>query len=71
MRTFIVASLLFTSFIFALDEKPGNGVDRLVVYKHEHKLVLISGGRELMSYRVALGGEPIGPKTRQGDPSHS
>jgi murein L,D-transpeptidase YafK len=67
MRTFIVAILLFTSFIFALDGKPGNDVDRLVVYKHEHKLVLISGGRELRSYRVALGGEPIGPKTRQGD----
>jgi murein L,D-transpeptidase YafK len=67
MRTFIVAILLFTSFIFALDEKPGNGVDRLVVYKHERKLVLISGRRELRSYRVALGGEPIGPKTRQGD----
>jgi murein L,D-transpeptidase YafK len=67
MRTFIVAILLLTSVLFALDGKPGNDVDRLVVYKHEHKLVLISGGRELRSYRVALGGEPIGPKTRQGD----
>jgi murein L,D-transpeptidase YafK len=67
MRTFIVAILLFTSVLFALDGKLGNDVDRLVVYKHEHKLVLISGGRELRSYRVALGGEPIGPKTRQGD----
>ncbi len=67
MRTLIPAIALFTSFTFALGGKPNNDVDRLVVYKHERKLVLISGGRELRSYRVALGGEPTGPKIRQGD----
>ena len=41
--------------------------DRIVVYKHERKLVLLAQGKELKSYRVALGGEPVGPKTRQGD----
>jgi murein L,D-transpeptidase YafK len=29
--------------------------------------VLLSKGKVLRSYKVALGGEPIGPKTRQGD----
>jgi murein L,D-transpeptidase YafK len=42
-------------------------VDRVVVYKHERRAVPLSQGKELRSYRVALGGEPSGPKMRQGD----
>jgi murein L,D-transpeptidase YafK len=67
MRTFVTAVILLASFLLALGEKPGVGVDHVVVYKHERKLVLLSQGRELRSYRIALGGEPSGPKMRQGD----
>src|SRR5216684_5087810 len=67
MRTFLSGILVLTSLLFALGEKLGIGVDRVVVYKHERRLVLLSQGKELRSYRVALGGEPNGPKTRQGD----
>jgi murein L,D-transpeptidase YafK len=42
-------------------------VDRVVVYKQQRKLVLLSGMREVKCYRIALGGEPVGRKTRQGD----
>jgi murein L,D-transpeptidase YafK len=42
-------------------------VDLVVVYKQQHKLVLLSQGKEVKSYRVALGGDPVGPKTREGD----
>lgn len=48
-------------------EMPANVVDHVIVYKQGRKLVLLSGGTELKSYRVALGGEPVGPKTRLGD----
>jgi murein L,D-transpeptidase YafK len=41
--------------------------DRVIVLKAERKLILMRGGRELKSYRIALGGEPVGPKTRLGD----
>jgi murein L,D-transpeptidase YafK len=41
--------------------------DRVVVYKKEHKLDLLSQGKVIRTYKVALGGDPIGPKTRQGD----
>jgi murein L,D-transpeptidase YafK len=51
----------------ALGEMPGSVVDRVVVYKHERRAVPLSQGKELRSYRVALGGEPSGPKMRQGD----
>ena len=41
--------------------------DRVVVLKRERTLELLSGGKVIKSYRVALGGDPLGPKTRQGD----
>lgn len=41
--------------------------DRVVVLKKERKLELYSQGKAIKTYKVALGGEPIGPKTRQGD----
>jgi murein L,D-transpeptidase YafK len=59
--------MLLLASVVALGEERRNVVDRLVVYKHERRLVLLSKGKELSSYRVALGSEPVGPKVRQGD----
>jgi murein L,D-transpeptidase YafK len=42
-------------------------IDRIVVYKSERKMVLFSNGKEMKSYRVALGAQPLGPKQRRGD----
>jgi len=47
MRTFVIGILLLTSLPFALGAKPGVGVDRVVVYKHQRRLVLLSHGKEL------------------------
>ena len=41
--------------------------DHVVVLKKERVLELISEGKVVKTYKVALGGDPIGPKTRQGD----
>jgi hypothetical protein len=68
MRRHVIGAFLLTSVLLALAEKQGYGVDRVVVHKGERKLVLLSRGKELRSYRIALGGEPNGPKLRQGDP---
>jgi murein L,D-transpeptidase YafK len=66
MRHLVAGILLFTScLLFA--QKPSAGADRVVVYKSERKLVLLSQGKEVRSYKVALGSEPVGPKTRHGD----
>jgi murein L,D-transpeptidase YafK len=67
MRVLIARILLLTSGLLLFAQDARVGVDRVVVYKHERKLVLMSRGKELRSYKVALGGEPVGPKTRQGD----
>jgi murein L,D-transpeptidase YafK len=41
--------------------------DRVVVLKKERKLELLSQGKLIKTYKVALGGDPVGPKTTQGD----
>ncbi|SPF47546.1 ErfK/YbiS/YcfS/YnhG [Candidatus Sulfotelmatobacter kueseliae] len=46
---------------------PALHADRVVVLKKERTLELLSLGKVIKTYKVALGGDPIGPKTRQGD----
>lgn len=41
--------------------------DRVVVDKDQRKLMLVRGGRVLRTYAVALGGNPVGDKLREGD----
>src|SRR5271156_1564543 len=67
MRILASGILLLTVFLGASTADSLVRVDRLVVYKHDRKLVLIAQGKEIKSYRVALGGEPVGPKRWQGD----
>jgi len=42
-------------------------VDRIVVEKSKRTLTLIDGGKTVKTYKVALGGQPVGAKDRQGD----
>jgi murein L,D-transpeptidase YafK len=42
-------------------------VDRILIEKNARRLMLISQSEVLKSYNIALGGNPIGPKERQGD----
>lgn len=41
--------------------------DRVVVFKKERTLQLMNAGKVIKTYKIALGGNPIGPKMRQGD----
>jgi murein L,D-transpeptidase YafK len=41
--------------------------DRVLVLKHERTLQLLNQGKVIKTYKVALGGDPVGAKTRQGD----
>jgi murein L,D-transpeptidase YafK len=41
--------------------------DRVVVLKKERRLQLLSEGKVIKTYKVALGGDPVGPKIQQGD----
>ena len=50
--------------VFALQKGP---VDKVLIEKKERRLTLILKGEVLKTYKIALGGNPIGPKERQGD----
>jgi murein L,D-transpeptidase YafK len=45
----------------------GSKADSILVLKADRKLILFSQGRPLKEYRVALGGNPLGPKIEEGD----
>jgi len=71
MRIRILTALtaLLLSMLGAAQEaaQPVLHADRVLVLKKERTLQLLRQGKMIRSYRVALGGDPIGPKTRQGD----
>jgi outer membrane protein assembly factor BamD (BamD/ComL family) len=50
--------------IFTLQKGPA---DKILIEKKARRLTLISQGRVLKTYKIALGGNPNGPKERQGD----
>jgi tetratricopeptide (TPR) repeat protein len=50
--------------IFAIQTGPA---DKILIEKKERQLTLISKGKVFKTYKIALGGNPNGPKERQGD----
>jgi L,D-peptidoglycan transpeptidase YkuD (ErfK/YbiS/YcfS/YnhG family) len=50
--------------IFALRMEPA---DKVLIEKKERRLTLLSMGEVIKTYKIALGGNPVGPKERQGD----
>lgn len=50
--------------IFALRTEPA---DKVLIEKKARRLALLSKGEVIKTYRIALGGNPVGPKERQGD----
>ena len=42
-------------------------IDQIVVYKHQHKMLLLQDGQIVRQYRVALGKSPVGHKVQMGD----
>ncbi len=50
--------------VFASRKVPA---DKILIEKKERRLTLISRGKSLKTYKIALGGNPVGPKERQGD----
>ena len=50
--------------IFAFRTEPA---DKVLIEKKERRLRLFSKGEVIKTYKIALGGNPVGPKERQGD----
>jgi murein L,D-transpeptidase YafK len=70
MRALMLTVLLcwlLCGFLAGQAIKPSLRADRVFVLKKERKLELMNSGKVIKTYEVALGGDPIGAKTRQGD----
>jgi murein L,D-transpeptidase YafK len=64
----VLVALLWCALCAAQDAtKPRAHVDRVLVLKKERTMQVISRGKVIHSYKIALGGDPVGAKTIQGD----
>lgn len=61
---FVLAALLSPC---AAGAAPGEKIELVRVYKSERLMELVSEGKPVRSYSIALGDNPIGHKERQGD----
>lgn len=52
---------------FATEQSLQQRPDRLLIIKSKRKLYLLKRGKVLKSYKVSLGGNPVGHKVREGD----
>ena len=61
--------VLLFSLCSAAQERldPKTRADKVVVYKGKRELQLLRKGEVLKTYKIALGANPVGPKTRAGD----
>lgn len=71
-RVFITtaaAAVTFSSGAFARTLKPYRGpeITRVVIYKQRRKLYLLHHEDVVKSFKIGLGGNPIGPKQFEGD----
>ena len=75
-RVSVKISLLLTGFVgialvyanWPMTPLPaGTKADSVIVLKSERKLLLLQNNRKIKEYEIALGGEPRGKKTREGD----
>lgn len=67
MRGILISAAIVALTAALYAATPAPEIDRIVVYKQQRKMILMSRGKEIKSYRVALGGSPVGPKEREGD----
>jgi murein L,D-transpeptidase YafK len=65
---FMVVVAVLVTWMYAGDGAASiRGVDKVLVIKSQHRLMLLKDGEVLKSYEIALGKEPVGPKSQRGD----
>jgi len=67
---FLFLALVLVAALYALvpaGSPPPVTADQIVILKSAHELLLLRNGTAVRTYRVSLGREPQGPKTRAGD----
>src|SRR5437879_5264677 len=64
-RTLVIFLLLVATSLAS--DKPITKADSVLVLKKEHVLQLLKDGKPFKNYKIALGPNPVGTKTQQGD----
>jgi murein L,D-transpeptidase YafK len=67
MRKRAFGGVFFLIAAALASDKPETKVDGVLLLKKERTLQLLKDGKPFKSYKVALGGQPLGAKTQQGD----
>ncbi len=65
--TALVVVVLCWGSVAQTAAKPALHADHVLVVKKDRTLQLLNHGQVIKTYKIALGGDPIGPKTRQRD----
>ena len=58
---------LVVELAFSISPQALLSADRVIIHKSVRTLELMRAGQVLKTYKIALGSEPVGRKTRQGD----
>ena len=68
-RTILCGFTLFLPTISGVAQSaaPADRADQIIVVKSQHRMTLLSHGRPIKVYQVALGGGGLEPKQRAGD----
>jgi murein L,D-transpeptidase YafK len=64
---FLCAALLWCAQGASANKREVLQADRILIVKSARTLTLLRQGQVLKTYKVALGQEPVGPKTQRGD----
>src|SRR6266478_1204529 len=67
MKTLLCLSLITLLLMTPCSAGTDAVADRIVVVKSSRTMTLFSHGKALTTYKVALGGQPVGAKERMGD----
>lgn len=66
-RQLCLAFMMFSAAAAVASSRATVQADRIVIVKSARTLTLLRDGKVLKTYRVALGADPVGAKTREGD----
>lgn len=66
-RAFLALSLALAASCSKVRTYQGPPVTSIVVHKAERRMYLLNGNTVLRDYKIALGGNPVGPKQFEGD----
>jgi murein L,D-transpeptidase YafK len=67
LASILAAASMCVGVVSKLGAQTATKVDRIVVEKSKRTLTLLDGRKTVKTYKVALGGQPVGAKDRQGD----